>query len=94
MIKYEYGAMSSKFELEASEKLTAYATMVLHYKQSPHLVAIYAPEESKIDSWMSFTGEISDRLDEVFGGEGSFEKYLYEHIVEIRACFKTIKRLI
>ena len=27
---YEYGAMSSKYKLEATNKLTAYATMILH----------------------------------------------------------------
>ena len=35
-VPYEYGAMSSKFRLYATDKLIAYATMVLHYNQSNH----------------------------------------------------------
>ena len=34
MTKYEYGAMSSKFPLVAENKLTAYATMCLHYQEN------------------------------------------------------------
>jgi len=94
MKKYQYGAMSSKYELEADNKLTAYATMVLHYSNSAHLVAIYEPIESKEDSWMSFTGNISKRLDEIFGGEDSFDKYVSENIDDIKICYKTIKQLI
>lgn len=93
-VPYEYGAMSNKFRLYATNKLTAYATMVLHYKNSPHLVAIYSPEESKADLWMSFDGKCADRLDEIFGGKDSFNKYLQKHISEIRECYKGLKRLV
>ena len=93
-VTYEYGVMSSKFRLYATNKLTAYATMVLHYSNSPHLVAIYSPEESKSDSWLSFDGKCSERLDEIFGGKDSFDKYLKEHISEIRECYKGVKRLV
>ena len=93
-VPYEYGAMSSKFRLYADNKLTAYATMVLHYQNSPHMVAIYSPEESKVDSWMSFDGKCAERLDEIFGGKDSFDNYLKEHINEIRECYKGINRLV
>lgn len=93
-IKYEYGAMSSRFSLKAKNKLTAYATMVVHYKQSPHLVAVYSPEESKEDSWISFDGKCSERLDEVFGGVDCFNKYIENNLEEIRECYKTIKRIV
>jgi len=92
-MQYTYGAMSSLYSLEADNKLTAYATMVLHYDRSAHLVAIYSPEESKPDSWMSFTGKISERLDEVFGGKDSFDKYLSGNLRIIQDCYKTIKKL-
>lgn len=94
MVTYEYGAMSSKFKLKAENKLTAYATMCLHYNSSNHLLVIYSPESSKEDSWLSFDGKISDRLDEIFGGNGSFDKYLNENIESIKACYKTISRVI
>lgn len=91
---YTYGAMSSKFELQAENKLTAYATMVLHYDRSAHLLMIYSPESSKDDQWASFDGRISERLDELFGGEHAFDKYVEGHVSEIGECYKTIKRLI
>jgi hypothetical protein len=93
-ITYEYGSMSSKYSCEADNKLTAYATMVLHYDRCNHMIALYSPESCKEDSWMNVTGQISERLDEIFGGTGSFEKYLKENIEDIKACYKTIKKII
>ena len=91
---YQYGAMSSKFQLFAANKLTAYATMVLHYNQSNHLVIIYEPESSKEDMWTSFDGKVSERLDEIFGGDGSFDKYIENNVEEIRECYKSIERIV
>lgn len=91
---YEYGAMSTKFKLVAKNKLTAYATMVLHYNRSAHMMVIYTPEECKEDSWTNITGQISERLDEVFGGEDSFDKYLEANEFEISECYKTIEKVV
>ena len=91
---YEYGSMSSKFRLEANNKLTAYATMVLHYQSSAHMIAIYEPIECKEDSWLNPMGQISERLDEIFGGVDSFDKYLHDNIEDIKLCYKSIKRLV
>ena len=91
---YEYGVMSSKYKLEAKNKFTAYATMILHYRNSPHLMVVYEPETCKEDCWFNPTGQISERLDEIFGGKDSFEKYLSENIEEVRACYKTIKQVV
>jgi len=90
---YEYGIMSSKFKLMAADKRTAYATMCLHYQNNSHLVVIYSPESSKEDSWTSFTGQVSKRLDEIFGGEGSFDAYLENNVDAIKKCCKSITRL-
>lgn len=90
---FEYGAMSSRYSCEAENKLTAYCAMVVHYDRSAHLVALYT-EECKEDSWISITGQISDRLDEIFGGPGSFDKYIEDNIEAVRTCIKSIKRLI
>ena len=92
MSKYEYGAVSSRYSLEAENKLTAYATMVLDYRNSPHLVAIYEPADA--DSWLSMDGKCSERLDEIFGGKGSFAKYLDENKDEIKKCYDSIKQII
>jgi len=94
LVTYEYGAMSSKYSLKAKNKLTAYCVMVGHYDRSSHLIAIYSPESSKEDSWLSITGEISKRLDEIFGGEGSFDKYFENNLSEIKECYKTIKKIV
>ncbi len=94
MTTFEYGAVSSKYSLKAENKLTAYATMVLHFQSSANLIAIYSPESCKEDMWLSFTGKISERLDEIFGGEGSFEKYIQENMEAIKACYKTVKQLV
>lgn len=83
---FEYGAVSSKYSIEADNKLTAYVGMVAHFGRSAHLIALYEPKEIvKNDSWLNpFTGKISARLDEIFGGEGSFDKYVEEHSDEIK----------
>lgn len=94
MITFEYGAMSSKYSCKAVNKLTAYATMVAHYDRQAHLLIIYSPIESKQDQWANFTGQISERLDEIFGGVDSFNNYFGQHIDEIKACYKSIKKLV
>jgi hypothetical protein len=92
-IVYEYGAMSSKFSCEATNKLTAYVAMVAHYDSQAHLLVIYSPEECKADGWFNLTGKISEKLDKIFGGEGAFDKYVEDHVDDIKECFETIKRI-
>jgi hypothetical protein len=91
---YEYGVMSSKYSLQAEDKLIAYCAMVVHYSNSPHLVVIYSPEEAKEDAWTSFTGQSATILDKVFGGAGAWEKFLSENVEAVKACMKTIKKLV
>ena len=93
-MKFEYGAMSSKYSIEADNKLTAYAGMIIHFgPNAAPMIALYSPEEIKEDSWL-FASPIDKRLDEVFGGEGSFFKYLDDHMEEIEAALDTIEQLI
>lgn len=92
---YEYGVMSSKYSIEADNKLTAYAAMIIQFNSIPQLIAIYSPKESaENDSWLMRINDLQQRLDEIFGGDGEFEKYLYEHPDEIKKACKTIKTLI
>ena len=90
---YEYGAMSSLFSVQAENKFTAYVAMVCHYDRSAHMIMLYEPKESKEDQWINFTGQISERLDEIFVEVGGFDKYTEDHIEDIRACMKTIKQI-
>ena len=94
MEKYEYGAMSSKYELKAENKLIAYASMVFHYGNSAHFIAIYEPIECKDDSWLNPMGKISERLDEIFGGIGSFDDFVSNNVNEIKKSMSTIKKII
>ena len=94
MTIFEYGAMSSKYSCEAENKLTAYVVMCMHYDTQAHLLVIYSPKECKEDSWFSFTGQISDRLDEIFGGTDKIDEYIANHVDEIKACYESIKRLV
>lgn len=91
---YEYGIMSSKFSLESENKLIAYCAMIGHYSERPELIVIYSPEEAKADAWTSFDGKSIEILDKVFGGPGEWEKFLGENSEAVKACMKTIKRLV
>ena len=94
MKKFEFVVMSSRYSVEAEDKLTAYSVMAIYYMANPQLVALYEPQEMvKNDSWLLATN-VEKRLDEVFGGEGAFLKYLDEHRTEIKECFTTLKQLI
>lgn len=92
-VPYEYGIMSSKYKILAKNKLTAYAVMCLHFQSNSHMVAIYEPETCKEDSWMNPTGQISERLDDIFGGVDSFDKYLEDNVADIKECYATIEKV-
>ena len=90
----EYGIMSNKWSVEADTKLTAYACIVLHLNKNAHMVGLYEPHDVvKNDSWC-FCDNLEKRLDEIFGGDCAFKKYIEENMEKIRACYKTIKKLV
>lgn len=96
METYEYGAMSSKYSLQADNKLTAYAAMCCHFgSRNVGLIALYAPEENaKTDSWLNPFGiGLEERLDEIFGGKGKFYQYIENHKEEISKTMDTIKTI-
>ena len=90
---YEYGAMSTRYSILAENKLTAYCAMLSQYGRNNHLIALYEPESILEDSWLSITGRVAARLDEIFGGDGSFDVYFESHIPEIKAALKTVKQI-
>lgn len=90
----EYGAMSSRFRCKADSKLTAYMVALIHYGRNNFMVMLYEPKAVvEHDQWFSPTGKIAKRLDEIFGGEGSVDKYVEEHTDAIRAAYLTIERI-
>ena len=91
---FEYGAMSSKYSIEADDKLTAYAGMIAHFGGNAAMIALYGPDDCKKDSWL-FASPLEDRLNEVFGGsERAFFDYMDNHTDEIRKAVGTIKKLV
>ncbi len=90
----EYGAMSSKYSIEAENKLAAYFAMCLYFGHNAGMIAIYSPEECKADSWLNPAGDIMPQLDKIFGGDGAFDRFAKEHAEEIRAAYGTIKQLL
>ena len=49
----EYGIMSNRWSVEADDKLTAYACIVIHLNTSANKVALFSPKEIvKNDSWI------------------------------------------
>lgn len=92
-ITFEYGVMSNHFRLQAEDKFTAYAAMVLHFSSCPQLVALYEPADLvKQDSWLMHN-PVEQRLDEIFGGKGLFIKYLDEHRVEIKEAYQIVEQI-
>ena len=69
--------------------------MIMHLgPASTAFITIYSPEESrKNDSWL-LAYPLNKRLDEIFGGDGSFFKYLDEHQDEIKNALDTIEQLV
>ena len=95
-IRFEYGAMSSKYAVYAYNKLTAYCAMYIHFGNVANLIMLYEPKDIvKQDVWTCFDkGTFSERLDEIFGGPGSFERYLETHNDEIQEAMKSIVKLV
>lgn len=92
-MKVEYGIMSSKWSIEAEDKLTAYATILMSMPYEAKMIALYT-EECKQDSWL-FAEDLEKRIGEIFGGSISdFRAYVDAHIEDIRKANKTIKKLV
>ena len=95
LITFEYGSVSHRYSIKAKNKLTAYVGMLLHFKGISHLIILYSPDEMvKKDKWFNPYGNISKRIDKVFGGVGSFDKYMAKHKEECIEAYKTIKQLV
>ncbi len=94
MLKIEFGAMSSKYSIECSDKLVGYAVILMQFANSPGMVAIYSPEECKNDSWMNFEGKTEELIQPLYSEHGGFESFLKAHIEQIKECRKTIKQIV
>ena len=94
-MKFEYGAMSSRFCITADNKLTAYSAMAIHFNNNANLIALYEPEEVvKFDSWFDPTSKNIDRFFNLFGGEDKFHQYVELNLEDIRAAYKSITQIL
>jgi len=89
----EYGIMSNKWQIEAEDKLTAYAAIIISQRKNVNLIAIFN-EELKEDNW-AFSENLESRLGEIYGGSFSdFTNYIEAHSENIKKTLLTIKKLI
>ena len=89
----EYGIMSNKWSIEADDKLTAYAAILISQNRNASLVVIYN-KELKSDNW-AFADDLEKRVGEIFGGSPSdFHHLVNTHKKEIRKALETIKKLV
>lgn len=89
---YIFGsALGDKYKLFAPDKLTAYAAMIYAYKKMAHTVIIYEPAHlQEQDGWAAISGEIMNKVDFVFGGPGTFHKYVEDNLKKIESVMVTI----
>lgn len=89
----EYGIMSNKWSIEADEKLTAYAAIMISQPDAVYMIMLYT-EECRKDQW-AFSNDLEKRIGEIFGGSISdFNAYVKAHENEIKAALETIKKLV
>lgn len=89
----EYGIMSNKWQIEAEDKLTAYAAIIMSQRKNVNLIIIFN-EELKEDNW-AFSENLESRLGEIYGGSFSdFTNYIEAHSENIKKALLTIKKTI
>ena len=89
---FEYGIMSNKWSLEADNKLVAYATMILHLRDSVNMIALYSPKDVvKDDKWF-FSEDLNKRLEDIFG-ENPID-FIDRNIEVIKKAYETIKKVV
>jgi hypothetical protein len=89
----KYGIMSNLWQVEAEDKLTAYAAILISQGANARFVVIFN-EELEADNW-TFSKDLIKRIGEIFGGsETDYENYLKSHKEEIQRALHTIKKLV
>lgn len=92
-MKIEYGIMSCKWSIEAEEKLTAYAAILISQPKDAGMIVLYS-EGCENDQW-AFSDNMSERIGEIFGGKFSdFDLYVKNHVEEIRKAIHSIKTVL
>lgn len=87
-MKITFGIMSNKYQIEAYNKLDAYAAMAIFFKHDLPYVLLFEPYEIIRDNW--FRDE--KKYLELFG-EISLNEYLNEHHDKVKEAYSTIKEI-
>ena len=87
-MKITFGIMSNKYQIEAYNKLDAYAAMAIFFKRALPYVLLFEPYEIIRDNW--FRDE--KKYLELFG-EISLNEYLNEHHDKVKEAYSTIKEI-
>lgn len=87
-MKITFGIMSNKYQIEAYNKLDAYAAMAIFFKYNLLYVLLFEPYEIIRDNW--FRDE--KKYLELFG-EISLNEYLNEHHDKVKEAYLTIKKI-
>lgn len=86
-MKITFGIMSNKYQIEAYNKLDAYAAMAIFFKENILLVALFHPSDILKDNWTFNT----EKLLSLFGG--NLTEYLSKHHDEVKEAYLTIKKI-
>ena len=87
-MKITFGIMSNKYQIEAYNKLDAYAAMAIFFKRDLLYVLLFEPYEIIRDNW--FRDE--KKYLELFG-EISLNEYLNAHHDKVKEAYLTIKKI-
>lgn len=81
--------LSSKYQIEAYNKLDAYAAMAIFFKRHLPYVLLFEPYEIIKDNW--FRDE--KKFLELFGEKVSLNEYLNAHHDKVKEAYLTIKEI-
>ena len=81
--------MSSKYQIEAYNKLDAYAAISLYLGVSLPFAVLYEPSDILEDKWV---GDI-DKFLSLFERECEYSVYIYKYQDEIKEAYSTIKKI-
>ncbi len=88
-MKITFGIMSNKYQIEAYNKLDAYAAMAIFFKRALPYVLLFEPYEIIRDNW--FRDE--KKYLELFGEKVSLNEYLNAHHDKVKEAYSTIKEI-
>lgn len=87
-MKITFGIMSNKYQIEAYNKLDAYAAMAIFFNRDLSYVILFEPYEIIRDNWF----RDGKKYLELFG-EISLNEYLNEHHDKVKEAYSTIKEI-